>query len=61
MTPLKIRDYLWYVLPLLLGVIGGLIAYFVLRHRDPWKAKACLGIGIAITAVSFAFAALVTL
>ena len=30
-----------------MGLIGGIIAYFVLRHDDPRKAKNCLYLGIS--------------
>ena len=38
----------WYLLPIFLGIIGGVIAYFVLRNSDSRKARNCLLIGIAI-------------
>ena len=43
------RSGLWYLLPIFLGVIGGVIAYFVIRTDDPKKAKNCLLIGIVLT------------
>lgn len=46
---LKIRSRWWYLLPIFFKVIGGIIAYFVLRDDDPKKAKNCLFLGIAIT------------
>ncbi len=48
MEPERPRSYLWFLLPVLLGLIGGIIAYFVLRHDDPVKAKYCLYIGIVL-------------
>lgn len=42
---------MWYLLPILVGLIGGIIAYWVLRHDDPKKAKKCLYIGIALATV----------
>lgn len=42
------RSKSWYVLPIFLGLIGGLIAYVVIRHDDPRKAKNCLWIGLII-------------
>ena len=30
---------LLYFLPIIVGLIGGVIAYLILRHDDPKKAK----------------------
>ena len=38
-------------MPIFVGIIGGVIAYFVLRHDDLPKAKNCLYLGIALSAV----------
>jgi len=35
----RTRSSWWYLLPILLGILGGLIAYFVLRKDDPKLAK----------------------
>jgi len=45
------RSNWWYLLPILLGIIGGLIAFFVLRKDDPIKARNCLYIGIALMVI----------
>lgn len=45
----KKRSPLWYELPLFLQVIGGIIAYFVLRKDDPKLARRCLILGILLT------------
>jgi len=37
--PEKPRSNAWFLLPILFGVIGGIIAFFILRHDDPRKAK----------------------
>jgi len=42
------RSAWWYLLPLLFGIIGGVIAYFVIKQDDPIKAKNCLYLGIAL-------------
>ena len=47
----KTRSNWWYLLPILVGLIGGVIAYWVLRHDDPKKAKICLYVGIALAVV----------
>ncbi|MFB5611577.1 MAG: hypothetical protein ACE5RT_07210, partial [Nitrosopumilaceae archaeon] len=42
------RRNFWFLLPIFLGIIGGIIAFFVLRNDDPKKAKNCLYLGIAL-------------
>lgn len=39
----------WWLLPILLGWVGGLIAYFVNRETDPAAARAMLVVGIALS------------
>ena len=51
MQPQKPRSNMWYLLPIFVGLIGGIIAYWVLRHDDPAKAKNCLYIGIVLAAI----------
>ena len=46
------RSGWWYLLPIFFNIIGGVIAYFVLRDDDPRKAKNCLWLGIILTAIS---------
>ena len=48
------RSSLWFLLPILFSVIGGVIAYFIIKDDDPRKAKNCLLLGIILTAISFA-------
>jgi len=48
MYPERPRSNWWFLLPIFLSLIGGVIAYFVLRHDDPRKAKNCLYLGIAL-------------
>ena len=48
------RSNLWFFLPIFLNVIGGVIAYFIIKDDDPRKAKNCLWLGIILTAISFA-------
>ena len=45
--PEKHRSNLWFLLPILFGVIGGVAAFFILRNTDPSKAKNCLYLGLA--------------
>lgn len=49
--PQRSRSNFWFLLPIFLGIIGGIIAYFVLRADDPNKAKNCLYLGLALAAV----------
>ena len=51
MEHVKSRSQLWYLLPVFVGLIGGIIAYWILRRDDPKKAKKCLYIGIALAIV----------
>ncbi len=46
------RSGWWYLLPIFFNIVGGVIAYFVLRDDDPRKAKNCLWLGIILTAIS---------
>ncbi len=39
----------WYELPLLFALIGGLISYFKIKKDDPGKARNCLILGIVLT------------
>ena len=41
----------WYLAPVVFGLVGGAITYFVLKDRDKGMAKNCLWLGIAITAI----------
>lgn len=47
----RIRSRWWYLLPILFDIIGGVIAYFILKDDDPKKAKNCLWLGIVLIAV----------
>ena len=51
MYPEKPRSNAWFLLPIFLGIIGGVIAYFVLRNDDPKKAKNCLYLGIVLAII----------
>lgn len=51
MYPEKRRSSFWFLLPIFLGLIGGVIAYFVLRQDDPKKAKNCLYLGIVLAII----------
>ena len=51
MHPEKQRSNWWYLLPIFLGVIGGIIAYFAIRKDDRKKAKKCLYLGLILGAI----------
>jgi len=53
--PEKPRSNAWFLLPILFGVIGGIIAFFILRHDDPRKAKNCLYLGLAFMVLGIIF------
>ena len=48
--PAEPRSSMWFLLPVFMTVFGGLVAYFILRHDDPQKAKNCLYLGVALAA-----------
>lgn len=45
------RSSWWFLLPILFSVIGGIIAYFIIKEDDPKKAKNCLLLGAILTAI----------
>ena len=53
--PEKPRSNAWFLLPILFGVIGGVIAFFILRHDDPRKAKNCLYLGLVFMVIGIIF------
>ena len=48
----KSRSNWWFLLPIFFHIVGGVIAYFVLRGDDPGKAKNCLYLGLILMAIS---------
>ena len=40
--PERPRSNAWYLLPIFIGMIGGIIGYLVIRKDDPQKAKNCM-------------------
>ena len=46
------------MLPVILQMIGGIIAYYALRQDDPAKAKNCLLLGCVLTAIGLAVLAI---
>ncbi|MFI5416211.1 MAG: hypothetical protein ACHQXJ_02540 [Nitrososphaerales archaeon] len=45
------RSSLWFLLPIVFNVIGGIIAYFIIKEDDPKKAKNCLYLGLILAAI----------
>ena len=56
----KQRSKAWFMLPIFFGVIGGIIAFFILRHEDPHKAKNCLFLGLALMIIGIIFNIFIT-
>ena len=53
--PEKPRSNAWFLLPIFFGVIGGIIAFFILRHDDPRKVKNCLYLGLLLMIIGIIF------
>ena len=51
MTFERKRSNWWYLVPIFLGVIGGIIAYFAIRKDDREKAKKCVYLGLILGAI----------
>ena len=51
----KSRSSMWYLLPILVGMIGGIIAYLAIRKDDPRKAKNCIYIGLVMVLIGILF------
>ncbi len=47
---------LWYILPLILGFIGGIVSFLILLKRDHIMAIRCLVIGLAETFIAIILA-----
>ena len=58
--PDRSRSNAWFLLPIFFGVIGGIIAFFVLRQDDPQKARNCLYLGIIFMIIGIVVNILVT-
>ena len=53
--PERPRSNGWFLLPIFLGLIGGVIAFFILRNDDPKKARNCLYLGIIMMLIGIIF------
>ncbi|TLX83120.1 MAG: hypothetical protein E6K98_05130 [Thaumarchaeota archaeon] len=45
------RSSWWFLLPILFSLVGGIIAYFIIKEDDPRKAKNCLYLGIILAVI----------
>lgn len=45
------RSMLWFLLPVVFNVLGGIVAYFAIRDDDPKRARSCLLLGITLAAI----------
>ena len=51
----KPRSNAGYLLPIFFGIIGGVIAFFIIRGDDPRKARNCLYLGIILMFIGIIF------
>ena len=51
MHSVKYRSKWWYLLPIFLGIVGGLVAWFALKNDDRKLAKHCLILGIILDVI----------
>jgi len=48
----RTRSLWWILLPIFLGIFGGIIGYFILKNDDHKLAKFCLHLSIVLTIIS---------
>ena len=48
----KSHSGMWYLAPIFLGILGGIVMYLVIKDDDPKMAKKGLIVGLILTAVS---------
>ena len=46
------RSWVWFLLPVFVHIIGGVIAYYALKPDEPRMAKDCLYIGIVLSTIN---------
>lgn len=49
----KEGDVIWYLLPILFGILGGLISFFMVRTEYPKLANRCVAVGLVSTAIGW--------
>ncbi|MDH3502293.1 MAG: hypothetical protein OEL69_07295 [Nitrosopumilus sp.] len=47
------RSWVWFLLPVFVQVVGGIIAYYALKPDEPRMAKDCLYIGIVLSGINW--------
>ena len=55
MQPVKYRSKWWYLLPIFIGIVGGLVTWFALKNDDRKLAKNCLILGIVLDSIEIVF------
>lgn len=55
MSEQRTRSKAWYILPIFIGIIGGIIAYFAVKTDDPKLGKNYLIVGIAVLVINISF------
>ena len=58
--PIKRPSIAWYLLPIALGLLGGLIMFFVLRGDNRKMAKKGLVLGVVLSVMFFVFVGVIT-
>jgi len=61
MSEQRTRSKVWYVLPVIIGIIGGLIAYFAVKKDDPKLGKNCLIVGIIALVINIGISIIMVL
>jgi uncharacterized Tic20 family protein len=54
-------SWAWWLLPLFLTWVGGVIAWSMLKYKNPSKATQCLWLGISLTVIEIIVAIVVRL
>ena len=49
--PARKKTAWWFLLPIVMGVIGGIIAYVILRHEDYTRGRDCMILGVLLTGI----------
>ena len=52
MSEPRTRSKAWYILPVFMGIIGGIIAYFAVKRDDPKLGSNCLKVGIVMFVIN---------
>ncbi|MCV0401778.1 MAG: hypothetical protein K5777_07365 [Nitrosopumilus sp.] len=52
MSEPRTRSKAWYILPVFMGIIGGIIAYFAVKRDDPKLGNNCLKVGIVMFVIN---------